>query len=201
MALPRRIRPRRQGRRRWTAVPAETAERAARDSVRWMRRQSPGPSCQREFSAPRNHRVHRHRPLGGCSWRGGTRRRLGVVPKRGVAVIVLQPTAPSGPRRKAHPPHGTKGLPAAPLRTRPAAGLPRRHEAACLRSTAAVVMAAAAAATAKAQRDKGGVSPRKQRPACARSWAGEVAGTVRPRQGSVAPFCSAARSSAGANYE
>jgi len=200
-ALPRRLRPRRQGRRPWTAVPPETTERAACDSVRWMRRRSPGPSCPREFSTPRSHREHRHRPLGGGSWRWGTRRRLGVVPKRSVAAFVLQPTAPSGPRKKDHPPHGTKGLPGAPLRTRPGAGLPRLHQAACVRSTAAVVMAAAATATAKAQREKGGVSPRKKRPACARSGAREVAGAVRRSRRSVAPFCSAARISARANYQ
>jgi len=151
-------------------VPAETAERAAWDSVRWMQQRSPGPSCPREFSAPRSHREHRHWPLGGRSWRGGTRRRLDVVPKRGVAAIVIQPTAPPGPRRKAHSPRGTKGLRAAPLRTRPAAGVPRRHHATYVRSTAAVVMAAAAAVAAKAQREKGGTSLRKQRPACAHEY-------------------------------
>jgi len=101
----------------------------------------------------------------------------------------------------AHPPHGTKGLPGAPLRTRPGAGLPRLHQAASVRSTAAVVMAAAATATAKAQREKGGVSPSKKRPACARSGARGVVSAVRRSQRSVAPFCSAERSSARANYQ
>jgi len=103
-ALPRRLRPRRKDRRRWTAVRAETAERAPWESMRWMRRRSPGPSCPREFSAPRSHREHRHRPLGDRTWRGGPSPQLGMVQKRGVAAISVQPTGPSGPQRKTHPP-------------------------------------------------------------------------------------------------
>jgi len=200
-ALPRRLRPRRQGHCRWKAVSAKTAERAAWDGVRYMRLRFLGPSCPRGFSAPRSHREYRYRPFGGHNSRGGTRRRLGVVPQRGVAAIVSQPTAPPGPRRNAQPPRGTKELPAAPLNTRPAAGLLRRHQATCDRSTAAAFMAAAAAATAKAPREKGGISPGKQRPPCARSWASEVTGAVRRSQISIASSCSAARSSVRANFK